>query len=102
MQNGPVQVAFVVYPSFMSYKSGVYHMHKGEEAEGGHAVKIVGWGKEGEHKYWNVANSWGTSWGEEGFFRILRGKDECGIETMGPPYAGLPLLAATDEEVIVV
>lgn len=101
MQNGPIQVAFLVYRSFMSYQSGIYHKHKGEQAEGGHAVKIVGWGVHGKTKYWTVANSWNTNWGEDGFFRIRRGKDECGIETMGPPYAGSPLLP-TAEDVIVV
>ena len=39
-------------------------------------------------KYWTVANSWGRDWGEDGFFRIVRGKQECGIET--DSFAGLP------------
>jgi aminopeptidase C len=30
--------------------------------------------------YWLVANSWNNDWGEDGFFRIIRGVDECGIE----------------------
>jgi len=91
MTNGPIQVAFKVYKSFMSYKTGVYQKHWYEIIpEGGHAVKIVGWGAYNGKDYWKVANSWGTGWGEDGFFRILRGKDQCGIETMGPPYAGMP------------
>merc|ERR1712060_1034286 len=62
--------------------------------QGGHAVKIVGWGVASGPfgkpvKYWTVANSWSPTWGEKGFFRILRGKNACGIEDMGPPYAGL-------------
>ena len=32
-------------------------------------------------KFWRVANSWDTTWGEGGYFRIVRGKDECGIES---------------------
>merc|ERR1719414_1068419 len=100
MMHGPIQIGFMVYPSFMSYSSGIYHKLKSEKrAEGGHAVKIVGWGIDAGKKYWVVANSWGPMWGEEGFFRMLRGEDECGIETMGPPYAGL---ADTDEDLIVV
>merc|ERR1711971_332820 len=91
MTNGPIQVAFMVYKSFMSYRSGVYQAHWYEsEPEGGHAVKLVGWGTEGGVDYWLVANSWNTYWGEEGFFKIRRGDNECRIETMGPPYAGLP------------
>jgi len=93
--NGPVQVAFMVYKSFMSYKSGVYSKHIWEFIpEGGHAVKIVGYGTQDGHDYWTVANSWGTTWGEEGFFRIVRGKNHCGIEKLGPPYAGLAAVSA--------
>jgi len=90
MTNGPIQVAFKVYKSFMSYKSGVYSKHFWElTPEGGHAVKMVGWGTENGADYWLVANSWDTTWGLSGFFKIKRGSDECGIESMGPPYAGL-------------
>jgi len=102
MTNGPIQVAFMVYKSFMSYKSGVYTKKPFEfTPEGGHAVKIVGWGTESGTDYWLVANSWGTTkWGSlGGFFKIKRGTNECGIETQGPPYAGLP--ASSDSSVIV-
>ena len=47
---------------------------------GGHAVKITGWGVEDGTKYWKIANSWNPYWGEDGFFRILRGSNECGVE----------------------
>merc|ERR1711972_1165051 len=91
MTNGPVQVAFMVYKSFMSYKSGVYQKQRFEFIpEGGHAVKLVGWGTENGTDYWLVANSWNTNWGMDGFFKIKRGSNECGIEKTGPPYAGMP------------
>ncbi|VDL75296.1 unnamed protein product [Nippostrongylus brasiliensis] len=47
---------------------------------GGHAVKILGWGVDNKTPYWLVANSWNTDWGENGYFRIVRGVNECGIE----------------------
>ena len=80
-QNGPVQAAFSVYRDFMSYKSGVYH-HVSGSLLGGHAIKMVGWGVDSatNKPYWIIANSWGPSWGLNGFFWILRGSDECGIE----------------------
>lgn len=93
--NGPIQVAFMVYSSFMSYKSGVYAKHIWEILpEGGHAVKLMGWGNEDGTDYWLVANSWTTSWGMDGFFKIKRGVNECKIETDGPPYAGHPDIAS--------
>jgi len=44
-------------------------------------VKMIGWGVEGGVKYWLVANSWNTDWGDNGYFKIIRGIDECGIES---------------------
>lgn len=87
MTNGPVETGFDVYQDFMNYKSGVYK-HVSGSLLGGHAVKIVGWGHDDSvnEDYWIVANSWGTGWGEQGFFRILRGKDECNFEA--DVYAG--------------
>jgi cathepsin B len=81
LTNGPVEAAFSVYADFESYKSGVYRHVTGDYL-GGHAIKILGWGVDTTSKlpYWLVANSWNTDWGEQGFFRILRGQDECGIE----------------------
>ena len=76
--GGPIQTGFTVYQDFMSYKSGVYTHKTGAEV-GGHAVKIVGWGKSGSTNYWIVANSWGTSWGIDGFFWIAFG--QCGIDS---------------------
>jgi len=78
-QNGPVETAFTVYADFVTYKSGVYR-HTSGGALGGHAVKIVGWGVEGGDQYWKVANSWKPSWGDMGYFKILRGVNNCGIE----------------------
>jgi len=65
-ENGPVEAAFQVYQDFMHYKSGVY-THKTGNFLGGHAIKIVGWGTEDNTDYWLVANSWGPSWGLDGF-----------------------------------
>ncbi|CAL1543735.1 unnamed protein product [Lymnaea stagnalis] len=80
VQNGPVEAAFTVYSDFLQYKTGVYQ-HTSGSALGGHAVKLMGYGVEDGTKYWLVANSWNPDWGDNGFFKILRGRDECGIES---------------------
>jgi len=79
MTTGPLAVAFSVYSDFPTYKSGVYQ-HVSGDYLGGHAVEAVGWGVENGQKYWLIKNSWNDQWGAGGFFKILRGSNECGIE----------------------
>jgi cathepsin B len=87
-KNGPVEVSYTVYEDFAHYKSGVYR-HITGSAMGGHAVKLIGWGTSDEgDDYWLIANQWNTGWGDDGYFKILRGKNECGIEH--GVVAGLP------------
>jgi cathepsin B len=87
-KNGPVEVAFTVYEDFAHYKSGVYK-HIIGDVMGGHAVKLIGWGttEDGED-YWLLANQWNRSWGDDGYFMIRRGTNECGIED--DVVAGIP------------
>ena len=73
----PVLVSFEVYSDFYSYSGGIYE-HTWGSYEGGHAVSIVGYDTTGAVDYWIVKNSWGPSWGENGFFKIKMG--ECNIE----------------------
>jgi len=79
LQYGPAEAAFSVYQDFLSYKSGIYK-HVSGGLLGGHAVKIVGWGREESTgtNYWIIHNSWDVTWGEDGLFRIAFG--ECGID----------------------
>nr|AGN52668.1 cathepsin B [Channa striata] len=86
-KNGPVEGAFTVYEDFVLYKSGVYQ-HVSGSAVGGHAIKVLGWGEENGVPYWLCANSWNTDWGDNGFFKFLRGSDHCGIES--EIVAGIP------------
>ncbi len=87
-KNGPVEVAFTVYEDFAHYKSGVYR-HITGDVMGGHAVKLIGWGTtDAGEDYWVLANQWNRSWGDDGYFMIRRGTNECGIEA--EVVAGLP------------
>jgi len=90
VNDGPVEGAFYVYQDFMNYKSGVYH-HVTGSFLGGHAIKIIGYGVSSDGtKYWIVANSWGTTWGQNGFFWIQKGSNECELESQ--VYEGMPLV----------
>jgi len=65
------------------YAGGIFD-HPGDDWQVNHIVSIVGWGvdKATGKKFWNVRNSWGEYWGEMGFFRIVRGENQLGIESM--------------------
>nr|CAI5829110.1 unnamed protein product [Callosobruchus analis] len=71
---------------------GIYHKVEHvdrPEPRSGHAVKIIGWGVENETPYWLISDTHGESFGENGTFRILRGTDDCSIESW-EVVAGLP------------
>eukprot|EP01130_Rhizamoeba_saxonica_P019354 TRINITY_DN9999_c0_g1_i1.p1 TRINITY_DN9999_c0_g1~~TRINITY_DN9999_c0_g1_i1.p1 ORF type:complete len:287 (+),score=48.56 TRINITY_DN9999_c0_g1_i1:48-908(+) len=91
LMEGPVDATFNVWGDFMAYNGGVYK-HKSGGYEGLHSIKIIGWGEENGEPYWLVQNSWGKSWGPyHGYFKILRGQDECFIESL--VYTGYPDLS---------
>ena len=66
---GPVEAHLGVYGDFYSYGEGIYQ-HTSGDFVGGHAVVIVGYGTYDGIDYWIVKNSWGETWGEDGYFRI--------------------------------
>lgn len=68
--RGPVSTCLYVYDDFFSYQSGIYRHVTGNLA-GGHCVSIVGYDDVGG--YWMCKNSWGTSWGDQGYFCIAYG-----------------------------
>ena len=91
---GPVSVAYQVVEDFRLYKRGIYSSDKCRKGpmDVNHAVLIVGYGQcpESGKPYWIVKNSWGPAWGEDGYFRIERGKNMCGIAVC----ASYPVLEA--------
>jgi hypothetical protein len=74
--TGPLTACFTVYEDFYYYTGGVY-VHTSGSSVGGHCISIVGYNDEGQ--YWIAKNSWGTGWGEQGFFQI--GYGQCGIDS---------------------
>jgi C1A family cysteine protease len=72
---GPITTCFSVYQDFSYYTSGIYH-HVSGALRGGHCVCVVGY--DDNLSCWICKNSWGGSFGEQGFFRIAYG--DCGID----------------------
>ncbi|CAG9811636.1 unnamed protein product [Chironomus riparius] len=83
--KGPMTIVFDVYENFPKYKRGIYSKAKGK-IKGSHYVLLVGWGTEKGVDYWIYKNQWGTTFGEQGYFRVIRGKDVANIESYGPTY----------------
>jgi C1A family cysteine protease len=91
LQDAPVASWMAVYSDLYHYRSGVYQPTSGASYEGGHFVVIVGYNRAGN--YWICKNSWGTAWGEEGFFRIRRGTSAIGdyvIRMLRPQLENTP------------
>eukprot|EP00250_Pteridium_aquilinum_P002357 c12555_g1_i2 orf=190-1305(+) len=80
----PVSVAFEVVDGFRLFKSGVYSSDTCESSPESvnHAVLAVGYDiDESGTEYWIIKNSWGESWGMNGYFNMEMGKNMCGIAT---------------------
>ena len=77
--TGPLAIALNANP-LQTYVSGILDKTAAQCPTSGinHAVLLVGYGT-AELDYWIVKNSWGKSWGENGYFRIRRGNGTCGI-----------------------
>ncbi|XP_050088221.1 cathepsin K-like [Anopheles aquasalis] len=78
---GPLPVSLNAAPkSFQLYSTGIYDDEAAcDNSKVNHAMLLIGYTKE----YWILKNWWG-SWGEEGYMKLARGKNLCGISN----YAG--------------
>jgi C1A family cysteine protease len=92
-RNGPVAIAIdAAVDTFLFYSEGVYSdvACKNGVDDLDHAVLAVGYGTDAEtgEDYWIVKNSWSTHWGDDGYIRIARQGNICGVAT-SPTYATL-------------
>jgi len=82
--TGPVSIAIEAdQRAFQFYRKGILSKGCGQNLD--HGVLLVGYGTEAGQDYWTVKNSWGDSWGEDGYIRIAQGKNLCGISNQ-PSY----------------
>jgi len=83
--KGPVAIAIdAAHPEFEFYSEGVYYNAacKNEADDLDHEVLVVGYGTEDGQDYWLVKNSWSTHWGNNGYIKMARNRDNnCGIAT---------------------
>jgi C1A family cysteine protease len=76
---GPIAVTLNGENSdFYSYAGGVYN-NPTCPTQINHAVLLVGYGTERNQPYWLIKNSWGATWGENGYMKLARGSNRCGI-----------------------
>jgi len=100
LNQQPVSIAIEADKSiFQLYRSGVLSGNCGKNLD--HGVLAVGYGTEGVSgkDYWLVKNSWGETWGEKGYVKLLRGKGgagECGLLTQ----ASYPVVKAESTVVV--
>merc|ERR1711920_1171848 len=96
----PVSIAIEADKSvFQLYKAGVLQGICGASLD--HGVLLVGYGTEDGKDYWKVKNSWGASWGDHGYIKLLRGKGgsgECGLLKQ----ASYPVVSAAANNTLVV
>jgi cathepsin L len=82
IERGPVVVSVAADGHWFSYGKGVFDLCNSRVIN--HAVALIGYGTDSASslKFWHILNSWGASWGEDGFIRLVRGDDEtnCGID----------------------
>ena len=80
---GPIAIAIdASHFTFQLYHSGIYDPWFCSSSNLDHAVGLIGYGTD-KKDYWLVRNSWGTSWGESGYIRMVRNKNnKCGVATM--------------------
>lgn len=90
VHHGPVAVALHVTQNLYLYSNGIFVDDSCNSNNLNHAVLLIGYGRDERTglDYWIIKNSWGKTWGEEGYFRIQKGLNMCGIAA----YAVKPIV----------
>lgn len=98
---GPVVSGMKVYSNFLKYDGLSIYKGPGDKdtEEGGHAIRIIGWGIENGINYWWIANSWGVDWGTLGYFRMAMNIEKCELEkNVASMIPDIPTITKDDME----
>ncbi|CAJ0950998.1 unnamed protein product, partial [Mesorhabditis belari] len=81
LKKGPIVITMAVPSAFYSYRDGVFNppFDCKSQSDGWHAVTVVGYGADNNKPYWLIKNSWGKRWGIDGYFKLARGINACGV-----------------------
>ncbi|XP_075401439.1 cathepsin F [Tenrec ecaudatus] len=82
-KNGPISVAINAF-GMQFYRHGIAHPLRPLCSPWliDHAVLLVGYGNRSSNPFWAIKNSWGTDWGEQGYYYLHRGSGACGVNMM--------------------
>lgn len=102
---GPLECSIYATDNFDKYTGGIYHEVIDPSKTTNHAIAVVGWGKDEDTQieYWIGRNSWGTYWGEGGFFKMIMNGNNLNIEkycTAGKPTFTKPSTTEEEETII--
>lgn len=93
--RGPVTCTIGCPQTLEEYTGGIYRDTTGDKSPD-HDIEVAGFGtSEDGTPYWLVRNSWGVYWGEQGWFRIVRGEDNLGIESQQCSWAVPKMISST-------
>jgi len=81
VQYGPLSACLDAGP-MQFYQSGIDNPTDCDPTYIDHCITIVGYGVQNGVKFWKIKNSWGTDWGTEGYYYLIKGIGACGINTV--------------------
>lgn len=90
---GPIVAGVYAESTFDSYRSGILDS-TASASYANHAIIIAGWGELNGRIYWICKNSWGTNWGEQGWFRIYAGRLRIGEGAAYFQYSTTPTVGS--------
>ena len=86
------------FTDFLTYKSGTYFPSEGAfKFNGQQAVKIIGWEQTMNGEVWIIENTWGPSWGDDGYARVMAGHKDLGLDFIGIAPRPIPMNSANWE-----